>query len=73
MPVIILGGIYGGVMTPTEAAAVAVIYAVPVGFLIYKGLRWENFFSAGKGSRDRRWRDHDDDPVFDDPQPDVRL
>ena len=48
MPVIILGGIYGGVMTPTEAAAVAVIYAVPVGFLIYKGLRWENFFSAGK-------------------------
>ena len=27
MPLIILGGIYGGVMTPTEAAAVAVIYA----------------------------------------------
>ena len=48
MPVIILGGIYGGVMTPTEAAAVAVIYAVPVGFLIYKGLRWSNFLSAGK-------------------------
>jgi TRAP-type C4-dicarboxylate transport system permease large subunit len=39
MPVIILGGIYGGIMTPTEAAAVSVIYAVPVGFLIYKGLR----------------------------------
>ncbi|TCP44220.1 TRAP transporter large permease [Rhodovulum marinum] len=48
MPVIILGGIYGGIMTPTEAAAVAVIYAVPVGFLIYKGLKWENFLSAGK-------------------------
>lgn len=48
MPVIILGGIYGGVMTPTEAAAVAVIYAVPVGFLIYKGLRLDNFLSAGK-------------------------
>jgi len=48
MPVIILGGIYGGVMTPTEAAAVAVIYAVPVGFLIYKGLKLENFLSAGK-------------------------
>lgn len=47
MPVIILGGIYGGIMTPTEAAAVAVIYAVPVGFLIYKGLRWHNFLSAG--------------------------
>lgn len=48
MPIIILGGIYGGVMTPTEAAAVAVIYSVPVGFLIYKGLRWSNFLSAGK-------------------------
>lgn len=48
MPVIILGGIYGGVMTPTEAAAVSVIYSVPVGFLIYKGLRLSNFLSAGK-------------------------
>jgi tripartite ATP-independent transporter DctM subunit len=48
MPVIILGGIYGGIMTPTEAAAVAVIYSVPVGFLIYKGLRLENFLAAGK-------------------------
>ena len=48
MPVIILGGIYGGIMTPTEAAALAVIYAVPVGFFIYKGLRWDNFLIAGK-------------------------
>lgn len=38
MPVIILGGIYSGIMTPTEAAAVAVVYALPVGFFIYKGL-----------------------------------
>ena len=38
MPVIILGGIYSGIMTPTEAAAVAVIYAIPVGMFIYKGL-----------------------------------
>lgn len=50
MPVIILGGIYGGVMTPTEAAAVAVIYAVPVGFFIYRGLRWANFLETGKES-----------------------
>ena len=48
MPVIILGGIYGGIMTPTEAAAVAVIYAVPVGFLIYKGLNLSTFLGAGK-------------------------
>ncbi|WP_281709224.1 TRAP transporter large permease subunit [Phaeobacter italicus] len=46
--VIILGGIYGGIMTPTEAAAVAVIYAVPVGFLIYKGLDLRTFLGAGR-------------------------
>ncbi|RRJ82868.1 TRAP transporter large permease [Aestuariirhabdus litorea] len=50
MPVIILGGIYGGVMTPTEAAAVAVIYALPVGFMIYKGLTWQSFLESGKES-----------------------
>ncbi|AEV39908.1 TRAP dicarboxylate transporter, DctM subunit (plasmid) [Pseudovibrio sp. FO-BEG1] len=44
MPVIILGGI----MTPTEAAAVAVIYAIPVGFLIYRGLDAKTFLGAGK-------------------------
>ncbi len=38
MPVIILGGIYGGIMTPTEAAAVSVFYAIPVGLFIYKGM-----------------------------------
>ncbi|MBU1357472.1 MAG: TRAP transporter large permease [Gammaproteobacteria bacterium] len=36
MPVIILGGIYGGVFTPTEASAVAVFYALVVGTLIYR-------------------------------------
>ncbi|WMC10731.1 TRAP transporter large permease [Oceanimonas pelagia] len=50
MPVIILGGIYGGIMTPTEAAAIAVIYAIPVGFMIYKGLTWRNFVESGKES-----------------------
>ncbi len=44
MPVIILGGIYGGVFTPTEAAAVAAVYSLPVGFLIYKGLKLGNFY-----------------------------
>jgi C4-dicarboxylate transporter, DctM subunit len=50
MPVIILGGIYGGIMTPTEAAAIAVIYAIPVGFMIYKGLTWRSFIESGKES-----------------------
>ncbi len=35
MPVIILGGIYGGVFTPTEASAVAVFYALMVGMVMY--------------------------------------
>lgn len=50
MPLIILGGIYGGIMTPTEAAAVAVIYAIPIGFLVYKGLNWSTFLRAAKNS-----------------------
>jgi len=48
MPVMILGGIYGGIMTPTEAAALAVVYAIPVGFWIYKGLTRKTLTEAGK-------------------------
>ncbi|MCE7027157.1 TRAP transporter large permease [Jiella avicenniae] len=36
LPVIILGGIYGGVFTPTEAAAVSVVYALVVGLFVYR-------------------------------------
>ncbi len=39
MVLIILGGIYGGVFTPTEAAAVAVVYGFCVAFFIYKELK----------------------------------
>jgi C4-dicarboxylate transporter, DctM subunit len=46
LPVIILGGIYGGVFTPTEAAAVAAVVAVPIGFFIYKELNKETFLNA---------------------------
>lgn len=46
MPVIILGGIYSGAMTPTEAASVAAIYSFPVGFLIYKGLTPKKWVTA---------------------------
>ncbi|MFN7352861.1 MAG: TRAP transporter large permease [Burkholderiales bacterium] len=38
MPVVILGGIYGGIFTPTEASVVAVFYALIVGFFIYREL-----------------------------------
>ena len=40
LPVIIFGGILGGVMTPTEAAAVAVFYAAIVGLFVYREIRW---------------------------------
>jgi tripartite ATP-independent transporter DctM subunit len=42
MPVIIVGGILGGIFTATEAAAVAVAYAILVGFFITKELKWEH-------------------------------
>src|SRR5690606_23751952 len=38
--VIILGGIYGGIFTPTEAAAVAAVYAFAVAVFIYRDLKW---------------------------------
>lgn len=43
VPVIILGGIYGGFFTPTEAAAVSVVYALIVGLFIYREVKWKNF------------------------------
>ncbi|MCC7425723.1 MAG: TRAP transporter large permease subunit [Alphaproteobacteria bacterium] len=39
MPVVILGGIYGGVFTPTEASVVAVFFALVIGLAIYRELR----------------------------------
>jgi C4-dicarboxylate transporter DctM subunit len=43
-PVIILGGIYGGVFTPTEAAAVAVFYGLFVGVVIYRTIDWQTIY-----------------------------
>lgn len=44
MPVIVLGGIYGGIFTPTEASAVAVAYALVVGMLIYREISLQDLF-----------------------------
>ena len=41
MPVIILGGIYGSIFTPTEAAAVSVFYGLIVGVFIYREVNWK--------------------------------
>jgi len=47
-PVIILGGIYAGIFTPSEAAAVAVAYGLFVGVFIYRGLTWANIYKSFK-------------------------
>ncbi len=48
MPLIIIGGTMFGVFTPTEAAAVAVIYGIFVGVFIYKNLSWKMLWEAFK-------------------------
>ncbi len=42
LPVIIFGGILGGVVTPTEAAALAVLYAFMVGVFVYREIKWRD-------------------------------
>ena len=44
MPAIILGGIYGGIFTPTEAAAASAVYGLFVGFFIYKTLKLKDLY-----------------------------
>jgi C4-dicarboxylate transporter DctM subunit len=51
LPVIILGGIYGGIFTPTEAAAVSVVYAVLVEAVVFRELTWSGLFGvAGRAA-----------------------
>jgi len=49
-PVIILGGIFSGIFTPSEAAGVAVIYTVFVAVFIYKALDFKKFYALVVGS-----------------------
>jgi TRAP-type transport system large permease protein len=46
MPVILLAGIYGGATTPTEAAAVAALYALLVSSLIYRSVTWRSLYDV---------------------------
>lgn len=50
VPVIILGGIYGGFFTPTEAAVVSVVYGFVVGLFVYKELTMKKVYEALAGS-----------------------
>lgn len=53
-PVIIIGGVFGGIFTATESAVVAVLYSIFVGIYIYKGMRWRDlpkvFMSSAIGA-----------------------
>lgn len=50
MPIIILGGIYGGIFTPTEAGCVSVVYGLLVGFFVYKELTLKDLNAVFKQS-----------------------
>ncbi len=50
LPVILLGGIYSGVMTPTEAAAVAALYALIISAVFYRSVSLRDFYGALLGS-----------------------
>jgi tripartite ATP-independent transporter DctM subunit len=50
LPVILLFGIYGGVTTPTEGAALAAAYAMLAGTLIYRAVSWKQLYGALLGS-----------------------
>lgn len=50
LPVLVLGGIYGGIFTPTEAAAVSVVYALFVELFIYKELKIGKLFAICRDS-----------------------
>ena len=59
-PVLLLGGMFSGVFTPTEAAAVADLYALFLGFVVYRTLRVKRPArhpgQHGGDDRHRRWR-----------------
>ncbi|UOQ49239.1 TRAP transporter large permease [Gracilibacillus caseinilyticus] len=46
IPIIIIGGIYGGLFTPTESAGVAVIYAFLISMFVYREMKWKELFDV---------------------------
>lgn len=50
MPVIVIGGIYGGIFTPTEASAVAVFFSLIAGSMVYRELTFEKLWTVLKDS-----------------------
>ncbi|MCX5908771.1 MAG: TRAP transporter large permease subunit, partial [Deltaproteobacteria bacterium] len=50
MPVLVLGGIYTGVFTPTEAAGISCVYSFAIAAFYYRELTWDNFMTAIKST-----------------------
>lgn len=50
MPVLILGGIYGGIFTATEAAAVAIVYGIVISVFVYRDITLKDVVRIAKGS-----------------------
>lgn len=50
MPVLILGGIYGGIFTPTEAGVVSALYALIISKFVYRELSWRDFLGCVKAA-----------------------
>lgn len=48
MPIIIIGGTMSGVFTPTESAAIAVLYGIIIGFFIYRNITFKQFYASLK-------------------------
>ena len=44
-PAVILGGIYGGLFTPTEAAGIACIYAIVISMFVYREITWKDLWA----------------------------
>ena len=49
-PVVVLVGIYGGIFTPNEAGAIAVLYTAVVGFFMYREMNLKSFWSSSQGT-----------------------
>jgi len=50
LPVLILGGLYGGLLTPAESASLASVYALALGVFIYRELTWSGFWKATRAT-----------------------
>lgn len=50
LPVLILGGLYRGVMTPAESASVASVYAMLLGWFVYRELSWQGLLKSLRGT-----------------------